>query len=350
MWQNDISNNNISNLIKHQYEKQQKIQNGNWSFNFMGSNWFSSDLSGNDTSSDSTTNKKTIVKPPPQPMAATMIYFEYIIMFVLFYFIAYFIISFFVSFERLVNIFNIVDFLFILVFICSIFAGIITNPGQFCMSILANLKPFFNDITYLIYLLFFILFFWFLLYLFQSNFSISKPIVLSLIEGILYGFVIIVVIIDVTQMAFNIPLISIMETEISGGISTPSPIITLGNSGETQTSVKPCTNQSFNINAIKDPNTLHSFYDSQVNAYKQMMTQFKSLHQSVNTSSSADNFPKTSFKDNFIYGGSGVGGGVGGGGGGSFPKTKMDNNINATLKYWTDNSSNIVRSVNSRNY
>jgi hypothetical protein len=201
------------------------------------------------------------------------------------------------------------------------------NTLQIIKYIWITIKPFFIDFTYLIYLFIFILIFKFLLYIFKNKFDISKPIILSIIEGFLYLLFIIILVIDILQLAFKIPLINILENDIDRQYN--EHII-----GKDTT---PPTDSCININTFKDPQAVRSFYDLQMSAYDSMKEIYgifndivddKTLYQPNIENPYSNGYPDNTQKSVNI------------------PKSQFDANVNKTLKYWMDNSSNIMSQVN----
>lgn len=251
-------------------------------------------------------------------------FFTLFIIWLMIYFILYFIISLILSLETLFFIFNTIDFIFIIVIIYYVLFGITLNNLQFIKYIWNTIKPFFINSSYLIYLLIFILILQLFLFLFKNKFDISKPIILSLIEGFLYVFFIIILIIDVLQLAFKIPLINILENDIDRQYNTITPDI------NTNLNTSNCVN----INKFKDPQAIRSFYDLQVNNYKSMKNYYnnspKILSNNINYKPTIENPYINGVPDNITNLS-------------NIPKSQLDKNINITLKYWMDNSSNIMK-------
>jgi hypothetical protein len=332
------SSDNINNIIIQQYKEQQKMQNNNW---FGGEGDISGNIDANANANNGTlniTNDNTIVSN------GSADYFTYLIIFTFFYFIIYFIISLFTTLETLFFVFNTFDLIIIVCIIISSLLGATNNTADTVKNLWLNIKPFFTDITFLIYLFVFILAFNLGLYLFKNKFAISKPIVLTIIEALLYILFVIVAVVDIVQMSFNVPLSNIMENDIDnqfGSIASTSTtsmsIPSIGN----RTTFSPMQmpeNSCYNINSIKDPQLIHSIYNSQIINKQLLEQQYKNLQ----APSIMTNNQFSSYKANMDYNnniGSTVDKSV-------VTKSQLDNNVNATLKFWMDNSSNIMKQIN----
>ena len=274
-------------------------------------------------------------------------FFSILGIFLIIYFILYFVISLFVSLETLFLIFNTFDFIFIIIVIFQFVFKMSMSLLDTIKYIWTTIKPFFIDPSYLLYLVIFMLILQIPLYIFKNKFDISKPIILSIIEGFLYIFFIIILIDDVLQLAFKIPLINILENDINRQYNL-FPWITNNTSNNINTSNKNC----LNINNYKDPVAIRSFYDLQINNYQKMKDQYYKItnasSKNSDTTDTTDNKNKNSNKyqnniDNpFIDGTPNKNDSST-----NMPKSQFDNNINTTLKYWMDNSSNIIKSKNN---
>ena len=292
------------------------------------SNW-GDDISGN-TDMNKKKRPKSIIADYATYKTDTAGLYRKLVVFLLIYFILYFIIALFFSIETLFFIFNGIDFIVIVGLIFYTLFGLTIDTLYFIKYIWFSIKPFFIDITYLLYLVILILGLKFGLFLFHNKFDISKPLVLSLIEGFTYVLLIIAVIIDVLQLAFGIPLVNILEKDIDVqynaiyGYADDDP-------------AKGDSNTCVNINTIKDPEAIRSFYDLQMSNYKKMTDYYNKTKPPSSSShhhekykpdiTSSDGRPENTKKTKYM------------------PKSMFDKNIELTMKYWIDNSSNIMRDV-----
>jgi len=307
------------------------------------SKWFDdTDISGNGTGTATATSKnrykpKGIMGRYPTPDTGGLFY--KLVMFLLIYFILYLFVSLFFSIETLFFVFNVIDFIVIIGLIFYALFGLTLDTLYFIKYIWFSIKPFFIDITYLLYLVIFILGLWFFLYLFRSKFEISKPFVLSLIEGFSYVLFIIVAMIDVLQLVFSMPLVNILEKDIDVQYNSAFGY-------ENEPPPAPPANNCVNINTIKDPEAIRSFYDLQMTNYKLMTDYYNQIkppgsyhshdkkykediekYKSDLNSEFKNGTPENTKKSKYM------------------PKSMFDKNIELTMKYWIDNSSNIMRDV-----
>jgi hypothetical protein len=196
-----------------------------------------------------------------------------------------------------------------------------------------SIKPFFLNASYIVFLFILILIFNFILYLFKNTFDISKPIILSVIQGLLYVLFLIVFIVDVLQIAFKIPLINIIENDIDKQYNKNNP--------SSKPPLPPKLNDDdskcININKFKDPESVKSFYDLQINNYNIIKKHFDKISNNTPPLFSSHQFkpklenPYINGCPQNIYSLTNT------------PNSQFDNDINNTLKYWMDNSSNIIK-------
>jgi hypothetical protein len=174
-------------------------------------------------------------------------------------------------------------------------------------------------------------------FLFRNQFDISKPIIISGIQGLLYLLFLVVFIIDVFQMAFSVPLVYMLENDIDRQYATVFPSAPPANC--------PSTTATPNLKAFKDPQAIRSFYDLQMNNYKMMKDQYKRITEPVPPPNEKGKDCKCKYRDNLenpykdgapdkINSDTHI------------SKSRLDENVKNTLKYWQDNSSNLMKEVN----
>lgn len=225
-------------------------------------------------------------------------------LFLFLYFLFYFVISLLFSFETLVFIFNSIDIVFSIGFLFYLIMSIINVNGFFIMAkrIWNSIKPLYTEITNLIYILFYFVAFNIVLFLFRNKLAISKPIIVSFIEAMFYMLIFTIIIVITLQYSFNVPVFDIIDKELT--VSSPFPNTTPPKSKSQKEMTTPPT-KCVNINEFKDPQSIYSFYDLQVNNYKKMKEEYDIKNPT----------PPSLFE-------------------------KVDN----SLKYWHDNSMNIIQS------
>jgi hypothetical protein len=144
-------------------------------------------------------------------------------------------------------------------------------------------------------------------------------------------------------MAFNIPLVNLMENDIDrqfGENGTGTSIFNSKTNSRSSTCTAPIPqNSCYNINSIKDPKILHSIYNSQVTNQQLLQQQYKNMAPP----STLTNDDSSSYKANMEYDYNNIGSTNDTTNNG---KSQFDNNIDKTLKYWMDNSSNIMQQFN----
>jgi len=179
--------------------------------------------------------------------------------------------------------------------------------------------------------------------LFKNNFDISKPIILSITEAFLIITFIIIFIVDILQLTFAIPLIDILENDIDRQFYDLMPDSNPNNSDTDENTDTDKTENCMNINKFKDPQAIHSFYNLQMNNYKSMkdyftkITQIKTPPPPLSLSQSQPHY-KPYLDNPFVNGIPNNFDSIM-----NIPKTQLDYDMDAKIKYWLDNSSSILQ-------
>lgn len=323
----------FNNLKNQQYKEQEVLQTSNAAlinkidknrFNFLN---FNGDDENNNNNNNSANNEPNTTL------------FEWLLIYLLVYFVVYFFISVFFSLETLFFIFGVIDYVVLIIAILVLLSGLVFNSSNFGKYTWNSIKPFLMEFSYLMYIILFILGFEFCLYMGKNTFDIYKPIVLSLIQGFLYVLLVIIVIIDVFQMAFNIPLITILENDIN----KPSKINTKTSTITPNAKEEP---RCVNIKSFKDPDAIRSFYDLQMTNFQMVKNYYTNMVSTNDTTDDTKTGDDTKSSCNFQpnlqnsgpYGypnNTKISTNI--------PKSQLDTNINLVLQYWADNSGNILQ-------
>jgi len=324
----------FKNLKDQQYKEQEVLQTSNAALiNKIDKNRFNFLNYNEDTDTIYNGNSGNVINEPGTTV------FDWLLIFLLIYFILYFIVSFFFSLETLSFLFSAIDYLVLIIIILVLLSGLVFNTGNFGKYTWNGIKPFLTDFSYLMYIIIIIGGFEFFLYMGKNTFDVYKPIVLSLIQGFLYVILVIIIIIDVFQLAFNVPLITILENDIN----KPSKIDYKKTTITANAKEEP---RCINVKSFKDPNAIRSFYDLQMTNFQMVKKYYDDMvvNDGANNDG-ANNDGATSscnFKPNLQNSGP-YGYPNNTGFSTNIPKSQLDANINIVLQYWADNSGNILQ-------